>query len=570
MPHALAIIVADLHTGRLGHPRSLATALAGRPVLHHTAARAARLERVQKVVVVHPPGQDPLALIDPAALGLPLETLAHPAVAGDALTPRRRAARRWATAGWRGGLQGATAWDELLPAAPIVAALEQFHADAAALVGGDWCLFDPAYADELLKLHLDAPQAMKLTFTQAPPGLGPVVTSRAVLHDLAQKQASIGGVLAYSPPRPALDPIGRECNHPIPAPVRDLARRFIYDTPDGTDRLHQLADRLGDRFGSADALAVTDACRALELDHPGRVFDTLPPQITLELTPRRIARGPITPQHYFSVSRDDMDPGLARDVLSQCAGRAVTLGGLGDATLHPHWAELADAAVDAGADGLHLETDLLAPRDRLAPLVQPGPQGPAFRGDIISVRLNADTAETYRNVMGVDRFADVMETLQWLFDQRSQHAAAMPWIIPRLTKTPDTLQDMESFFERWKQLVGHAVIDRPWTCGRGRLALAPDLSPVPMDPPPRPPSPWQVKHRLTVLSDGTVTLCAQDVLGRAPLGNVREHSLLELWQNAPQALAPWADPARTDSPLCRRCADWISLRRDTAKAGGAS
>ena len=585
---AIALVVADPDVGRLGHRRALTDTIAGRPVLELTLARACRIAGVSRVVVLHPPGRDPLAELPADArqrLGLATSaagngqapprdargsghgpavvSMAHDQVAGDAHTPRRRSARRWALTAWRGGLGGATAWDELLPAAPLAAALDHHHADAAVLLGGDWCLADPAYATALLELHRSAPDAMKLTFTQAPPGLGPLVLGRGVVQDLARHHASVGGILAYNPRRPAVDPVGREVNHPIPATVRDTARRFVYDTPAGRGLLHALADHLGPELADADADAVTDACRAIERQDPGRVFDTLPPQIVIELTPRRHADGPILPQHHADPGRGDMDTALAIDLVQQCAGHAVTLGGIGDATLHPDWAQVAEAALSSGVEGLQVETDLLAERDALGPLVR------AFAGrriDVVGVRLPADTAETYRRVMGVDRFAQVMDNLQWLFDQRSADAGAqgLPWIVPRFTKTRDNLADMESFFERWTHLVQHAVIDRFPTGGTGSFALAPDLNPVPMDPPWKPPSPHQVKRRLTVLADGRVTLCQQDWQGRAALGHLADAPLRELWRRAQQLPPPGSVD---DAPVCRRCRDWWSLHSDaTASA----
>ncbi|MEL7087372.1 MAG: hypothetical protein AAGL98_02840, partial [Planctomycetota bacterium] len=194
---AIALVVADPAVGRLGHARRLDVELAGRPVLWHTLHRAARIKGVGRIFVVHPPGGLPTAGIDLGGFGVPVETFAHDLVGGDAFTPRIRSARKWALSGWRGGLGGATAWDELLPAAPLVAALEQFRGDAAVIVGGDWCAFDPGYASELLRLHLGAPEAMKLTFTQAPPGLSPIVTRRAVLGD-AHVDRSLAGRDGFS------------------------------------------------------------------------------------------------------------------------------------------------------------------------------------------------------------------------------------------------------------------------------------------------------------------------------------------------------------------------------------
>ena len=558
---AVALLVTDLHAGRLGHRRDLAERLAGRSVLGHTVARAASIAAVERVILVHPPGQDPLAMLKGEHLGKPVTAFAHPDVAGDAFMPRTQVARRWSLGAWRGGLGGATAWDELLPAAPLAAAMDEAKADSAVVVGGDWCCFDPAYAAALLDLHLPAPEAMKLTFTQAPPGLGAIVTSRAVLHDLARHHATFGQALSYNPRRPSVDPIGREVCHPIPATVRDVARRFIYDDPDGVDRLRQLADRLGPAFATADAAAVTNACRAVELGRPDAMFDALPPEVVIELTPRRGVGGPITPQHHVTLDRSDLDPALFARLAEACEGRAVTLGGLGDAMLHPCWTDLVRALHDAGAAAICVETDLLGEPDTLAPLVD-------LPVDVVGVRLNADTAATYERVMGVDRFEHVIRNLQTLFDLRQARAeasaggAGVPWVVPRFVKTTDNLADMESFFDRWRIVSGHAVIDRPPTGGSGSFALMPDQSPVPMLPPWRVPSPLQVKRRVTVLSDGTVTLCQQDWLGRAAVGNVCKTPLLDCWRQAARLSLHRCTP--DDAPVCRRCFDWWSMHRAAA------
>lgn len=584
--NVIALIVADPAVGRLGNTRRLDVSLAGESVWWHTLQRAARIQRATRIVVVHPPNtRGHFPAVDSSDRGKPVEFFEHPEVAGDAYTARTRSARKWALSGWRGGLAGATAWDELLPAAPLAAAMERFNGEAAAIVGGDWCAFDPALADELLKLHLGAPEAMKLTLTQAPPGLSPIVTSRAVLREFAEKQATFGSVLAYNPKRPALDPIGRECNLPIPASIRDTARRFIADDVSSghTSPLQRVAAELGDDFAAADAVAITDACRGWELAHPEHVFDDLPGQITLELSARRLVDGPITVQHDVDLPRGEMDFELACDLLGQCTGKAVTLGGHGDALLHPRWPELVRAAAEAGVMGLHVETDLLNPREDLALLT-------GLPIDIISVRLNADTAATYATVMGADRLPEVMGNLQWLFDRRGEvreaadkrgpsplskafpgagagvlPGAGVPWIVPRLVKTAATLKDMELFFERWMQVVGHAVIDRPPTLGTGSFALRKDQSPVPMDPPWKPPSPFQVKQRLTVLSDGTVALCSQDALGRAALGSAKNASLGELWRYAAALEIPGGVD---DSPVCRRCYDWWQMHRAGVAVGG--
>lgn len=550
MPAAIALIVADSRYWRFGQPAQLDDRLGEATVFEHTLRRAARVSRVEQIVLVHPADQPPPALPPNLPAGKPIVTFAAPSHLYSPLDQRWVAARKWALTAWRGGLGGATVYDELLPAAVLAAAVEAHNTQAALLLRADWCLFDPAYADALIALHLEHPEAYKITFTQAPPGLSGIVTSLAVLKQFAQHQAGFGQALGYNPRAPHPDPIGRDVNHPIPALVRDTNRRFIYDTPRSRALLTALAQQLGPRLDEADALTLAQACRDLEADDPAWHLQWLPQQVTLELTPRRPVDGPITPQHYVTFDRPDMDTDLALRIIDQLGQAelggdiALLLGGLGDALLHPDWDRIILSAREAGVMGLGVETDLLCSRDAIDRLLE-------LPLDVLSIRLNADTADTYRQVMGPDAFGQLAEHLQYLVSRQRQKEDGLPWIVPRLIKTSQTLKDMESFFDRWVMAVGHAVIE-PSRAGCG---LMPQLSPVPMAPPRRRPC-RQLAQRMTILSDGQVALCDQDWLAQAPLGDAHTQPLIDIWRRVRQPLESHL-AGRFDEPaLCAACSEW--------------
>ncbi|MEM1213624.1 MAG: SPASM domain-containing protein [Planctomycetota bacterium] len=472
----------------------------------------------------------------------PVHVFPHPALDQPLHPDRTAAARRFAPHAWRGGLGQATLYDELMPALPLADALDHFDEDAALIARLDWCCLDPGLAEQQLAVHLDAPEAMKLTFTQAPPGLSPLVTSRTVLRDFAEHDAGPGDALRYNPKKPTIDPIGREANIPINASIRDHARRFIADTPDALARLTRLADHLGDRFPTADAELLTATNAKLEADdfRSTQPLD-LPRELHLELTPRRTALGPITPQHHLPelLERPDLDPSLARSLFDQLGplGDAVLyLGHHGEPTLHPEFINLVHAARDAGIPTIALQTDLLLEReDALALLDLPV--------DAIQIRLNADTAAVYEAEMGLDRFKQAADNTLALLHERQNRSATTPWIIPSLTKVTGTLKDMESFFERWVTVCGHALIE-PFPTANG---VIPARFPVDMTPPKPDPARFRVKHRLTVLADGSVTPCRHDLLGRASLGNANDAPLVELYARLPDLTDAQAEA------LCWRC-----------------
>lgn len=537
----ICLIPVDLQRTRFDLPSHVGDRLVSATVLQHTVVRAARIPQIERIVIVHPDGQAPLSLIDPVAIDKPVNTFVDPDQRIDAHTPRWVAARKWAMECWRGGLGSATCHDELLPAGPLAAAMEKHGANSAYLIGGDWCLFDPALAEAQLKVHLDAPEAMKLVFTQAPPGLAGLAVTRDVLQQLRDTGSGFGGILGYNPFQPAIDPIGRDVCIAVSPVVRDLGRRFIYDTPRTIQHIRAISHGVDPLRADSDQIARASVeCESLNDEV------RLPTWVTLELTTRRPLNGSITPQHYAAFDRPDIDPDLAGRIFDQLEpDTAVTLGGLGDALEHPHLHDIIRAAHTTGMMGIGIETDLLCDTDDAIALLD-------LPLDVISIRFNADTSETYRRVNGVDGFSTVARNLKVLIDERSKRSMVVPWLAPRLIKTPDTLTDLESFFERWKRVAGCQPVIESNGCGCG---LMPDVSPVPMTPPMREPC-RQLGRRMTILSDGVVALCDQDWMGTSPLGDAKTHGLSEIYRNHARIADHHRSGVYTSLTLCGSCDQW--------------
>ncbi len=563
---AICLIPTDLRRGRLGQPAWLSDRLGSASVLEHTVRRAARVAGVAKIVLVHPAGQDPLALLRRANVEVPIAAHADENGLEDAHTPRWVAARKWAPHAWRGGLGGATCFDELLPAAPLARALRA-HAPAgvehpsAFVVRADWCLFDPELASAVLARHLEQPAGYKLVFTQAPPGLCGIAIRADLLDAMATpgSHASFATMLGYVPTAPAADPIGRDPCIAVDAAVRDCAERFIYDTPRGVALLRAVAAGLGGGLADADSRAVVAAAGHAR----GGLRRLLPSFISLEATPRREVSGPITPHGHATFDRPDHDLDLAAGLVEEIAempDSCLLLGGPagGDAMLHPRWDQIVLAAARAGVTSVGIETDLLGDPSTIDRLLD-------LPIDLITVRLNADTAATYHRVMGADRFGEVIRNLERLLNERNRRrvsgdgALGLPWVLPRMVKTVETLPEMETFFDKWTHYAGHAVIERA-RCGCGPVPLMPDQSPVPMAPPRRAGAAAeacrQLGRRLTILSSGLVAGCDGDWLGLAPLGDATIEPLADIAARAEDVREGQLAGTPTDPTLCGQCSDW--------------
>jgi len=554
MPPAL-IVTRPTRTA-LGLPSRIAESLGDRPVIAHTLQRIARVPGVDRLVLVHPADDDPRPLIAPfvEGIGKPVEYHADPDQLIDPAGKKWPVARAFALTSWRGGLGQATCYDELLPARPLFSAMQRFNAESALLLGADWPLIDPDLAAAVLDNHRSAPDQLKLCFTQAPPGLAPVAVHRDILQQLAEHPGSgLGPLLGYNPQRPALDPISKDVNSPIPHAVRDAHHRFILDSPRTARLIHQLARHLGDQLPDADASRIAAAVSECDLEQ------ALPQQVTLELTPHRPAPGRITPQHHATLDRPPVDLDLARRIIDQLdPDTALRLGGLGDALLHPHWQAIAQHAADRVLC-VALDTDLLSTSEITH---HPSPIAPlpdetldqllAAPLGLVTVRLNADSAAVYQELMGIDGFPAVMDNLKRLHNRRADTPTpAVPWIVPRLAKTAANLTDMETFFERWLRLFGTAVIE-PTSCGCG---LMPDLAPVPMHPPARVPC-RQLGGRLSVLANGKVALCDQDWQARDPLGDAITEPLAAIAARAHDKRAAHHAGQFAELTLCGQCTEW--------------
>jgi len=545
-------------TGSLGLPSLVGSQLRGRPVLAHTVSRLAGIEQVDAVVVLHPADQDPSDLIGEASLPKPVEYCAAPNGLTDRHSPMHIAARKWAVSSWRGGLGGATCYDELLPASALAYAMKEHSADAALFAGGDWPLVDPEICRKVIELHLTDPQELQMTFCQAPPGLAGIVAKRNLVEQFAEKHVGFGRILAYNPDRPQADPIGRDVCVRIDPSVRGCARRFIYDTTRSAAMIDAIAGRLGDDLIGADAGTIARAAHDV-----GAGFASLPRHVTLELTPRRPASGALVPQHFVSLERPDMPLDMALGIVRQLGAdgdTVLTLGGLGDALQYEHLAQVVIAASDAGVLGICIETDLLADRPTIDAVL-------SMPIDILSLRINADTAETYRSQMvdpsgpgNEDNFSLVTGNIQHLLRRRNQRwqesesdgaDPGVPWIVPKLIKTAATLKDMETFFERWLTFSGHAVIE-PATTGCG---LIPDMAPLSMAPPRRFAC-RQLQDRMTIHSDGRVARCDQDWICRASAGDTTQAALAEVWRAAAEVRKAHDLGRWNELELCDQCRQW--------------
>ncbi len=351
-------------------------------------------------------------------------------------------------------------------------------------------------------------------------------------------------MLDYSVRAPQGDPIAKDLCVTIDPALRNALLRGTYDAPRWSGAIDVLAGScVDDELVTMGASAA--AARLLEIH--GERESATPQQVTVELNTVRGADGPIVPQHHVDLRREPLSLDRARGLFEQIAAEpdaVVTLGGLGDALLHEQWAEMVDVAREAGVWGIHLESDLLVERKVLAQLS-------AAPVDMVSVRINADTAGTYERLMGCDALARVTDNVQYLLRHRAESGAGLPWIVPRMVKTTDNVSELEAFFDRWTHFAQHAWVEGPQT----GLGLIEDQSVLQMAPPRRVGC-RQIQNRLTIHADGRAALCDQDWQCRGGDGEGEGMDVGGAWGRLAAVRAAHREGRFEDLPLCAGCGQW--------------
>lgn len=510
----------------------------GEPVLAWTISRIARCKRITQTAIAC--WDDQASAVEEITEELQAFcSVRSPRVALPQMQAVQ-AARRWSD-GWRGGLLSTCEFDRGFHAGWIGEIQTNLEADAVLLVDPAAGLVDPGLLDALIGHAEENPQ-IDFFFSPAAPGLSGVLIRNSMLEQLARSGMNPGTLLAYRPDLPQRDPISSEACAPIPAAIARTTQRFTLDSDRQIDRISVGTVHLNGELIS------TEAEQLLHTLSDQTTAGNMPREIVLELNVDRKSQPLFWPGKHLKIERAPMALETAKTTLAELAAiddLRLILGGVGDPLLHPQIFDLIDRAHDIGIDAIALETDLLCDANAIDRLVD----SPV---DVITINLPAASAATYRTVMGVDGWNTVLENLRRLVQRRQSQRRGTPLIVPAFVKLNENLAEMEIWYDHWLRTLGSAVISGP----AGFAGQIPELSVANMEPPQRR-SCARLAKRLTVLCDGSVVGCEQDVLGRHPLGTIGKESIESIWNGAAAALrsdhlhANWQQ-----RPLCNSCRDW--------------
>ena len=436
-----AVIAVDCDFNGLGVRRDLSEAVYdGRNALQLTLARLAACHRLDAVALLCSDPARARAIVGTPPAGLRVqffEATNHDPVRN---ARARRASRLPAAHCWRGGLGNLTVYDEVLSPAATADALEQRGAPAALIVGADWSLVDPRLCDALVDRYAESPEAHRLVFSQAAPGLAGCIVDHELLRQITAKRseagafASVGGLLGYLPTSPTPDMLAKSmCVH-VPPAVRDALVRCTLDSPAHRERIIEALRLAGADPLTADAAAIARAVASAPTDVSGVVGQTV------EL--RLLGRG--TQGHRLTLDAAARVLGSLGRAAPETVLTLAADDGL-DPLAHPDFARIVQLARDADVGCVHVRTPLAGGSEAVVQLTC----GPV--PDIISVECS-----------GLEEANGPLQALLAWRNQRGDSGECglpMPWIVPRITRRDVVYERIEAWYDHWLLTAGWAVID---------------------------------------------------------------------------------------------------------------
>ncbi len=546
----IATIQADLETSPLGVRSRLADEIGGVTVLRRTLDRLRRVGEIEDIYVLCPTAQRDRCSAIVSATDVFVHGYELPPAPWASLV---QSARKWSLDGWRGGLGGSTHFDEFIDARLIHGLLGTVSADAVLTVPAAAVLLDAGIIQSLIKQFIDQRDELRMTFAQAPPGLGGVLMERALIADLAQKNIPLGWLFSYKPDEPQKDLIFQPCCVETPVDVRYVVGRLLADT----DRSFQHVATLLREHSDPDLPTIGRCLDQREAD----TVELVPHEVEIELTthdpypnallrPRgaRVPRrGPLDVEHIRTIV----------DAVTQLDDGLVVLGGFGDPLRHPQFAHVLErvrsaCAKDRSVYGLAVRTTAVdLDEEAINALIE-------HRVDVLEVLIDAWTPELYGQLQspndssGADLEA-VCANLDRLARARERLGSAVPLVVPTMTKSRDNVHELDDFHDGWLRRIGAVAIQGFSHYG----ATVEDRSVIRMAPPTRVAC-RRLRSRCMVLADGSVTLCDQDVRGAHVVGSLDEQSLEGCWRG------PLLDRVRIEhrsgrfgaTPICAACDEW--------------
>lgn len=182
--------------------------------------------------------------------------------------------------------------------------------------------------------------------------------------------------------------------------------------------------------------------------------------------------------------------------------------------------------------------------------------------DIIDISVDAATRASYERIRVGSNFHRVWSNIHRLLYLREKKKAPTKLMLSIIVQ-PESQEEVDQFVRLWTPLVDRVIV-RPYLENLGLTPPKPGTVVQQLDGVQRWPCP-QFWKRVSISPDGSIRFCVVDWLDRTVVGNVKTHSIRELWYSAEyERLRKAHLEGRYGEAhrLCGPCTDWMGMRWD--------
>lgn len=402
------------------------------------------------------------------------------------------------------------------------------------IAGADMPFIDAGFTGRLMERH--GRYAAEYTFAEGyPAGLAPEILAAGILPVLARLSAGDTGPVSQ---QSVFETIKKDINSfdietdLAPVDLRHLRLSLACDTRQN--------------FLLCEALAGIDAgnCAALAEQRAGRLR-TVPAFYAVQVAggcpfecvfcpyPRFASSGKGRSSGVRAFDRNDFMPvgDFERlvDKIAEFSGNAtVSLSLWGECSGHPDIVRLVSSVLGHNALSVLIETTGIGWTEEslkgIAEAVRKA--GPRTDGkDPISwiVSLDAVSEPRYASLrVAPPSRKDFFQTALSFVNAVSELFPGSVW--PQMIRMNENEEELEAFYRFWKEKLGRVIVQKhDHFCGSIEDRRVADLSPLGRHPC------WHLKRDMSILIDGTVPLCREDLYATRPMGNALTGELPDIW-----------------------------------------
>jgi spiro-SPASM protein len=168
----------------------------------------------------------------------------------------------------------------------------------------------------------------------------------------------------------------------------------------------------------------------------------------------------------------------------------------------------------------------------------------------VIVNINGIDEKTYRDLHGKDCYGVVTSNVERMRSEISAKDA----LYVQIMKINEAEPFIDTYYDIWEQKRVPIILQKQNTyLGKIPDRRYSDLSPIERIPC------WHLQRDIFILADGTVGFCKQDIDGNAARGNVKESSLLQIFEKGRNDFVEDFKGNLAKKPDCASCDEWYTF-----------